>query len=422
MATFEGPPGSGSETNTASGPSARLRPARAWYWVALGVVFVGVAWAALMFAVLIRRVDSFQRVPDPGSGMISLTHSGGYLIYYEGPGASSGNVPPFNVNVTPASGSAAVQSIESYSGSLTYQFGHHEGTAVLTLRIAHPGSFLVTATSSTAPPGSHLAIGSSIAGGIALIVIPAVLLVLAGIGGAITIAIIRHSRAKRARQPQPPAGYWQPQEPPVPQQQPPQPRKTHTTRNVVLICAGAAVVVLVAAGIVASVTGTGKKTAANSPTTIETSAISSLTTTVPEAPSTEDTSTPAAPQALALGAAADITWEDGAAKVTVLKVRRTTIEYSTPTHGRYVEAFVRYRVVSGSLDVSTLDWAALARNHHAYDSTFGGVTNELDSTTVRAGAFADGWVVFDVGTSPIVEIQYAPNYGGDILCYWRVHI
>jgi len=61
--------------------------------------------------------------------------------------------------------------------------------------------FLVTATSSTAPPGSHLAIGSSIAGGILVIVIPALLLMLAGIGGAITIAIIRRRRAKRARLP-----------------------------------------------------------------------------------------------------------------------------------------------------------------------------------------------------------------------------
>ena len=60
MATSLGPPDSWSETNTASGPSARLRPARAWYWVALGVFLAGVAWAAIMFAVLIGRVDSFQ--------------------------------------------------------------------------------------------------------------------------------------------------------------------------------------------------------------------------------------------------------------------------------------------------------------------------------------------------------------------------
>ena len=225
MATSVGPPGSGSETNTASGPSARLRPARAWYWVALGVFLAGLAWAAVMIAVLIGRVDSFQRVPDPGSGVISLAHSGGYVIYYEGPGASSGNVPTGNVHVAPASESAAVQSIGSYSGSLTYQFGHHEGAAVATLQIDHPGRFLVTATSSTAPPGSHLAIGSSIAGGILVIVIPALLLTLAGIGGAITIAIIRHRRAKRARlpltpltgdpaagpnQPVGPAGQWPP--------------------------------------------------------------------------------------------------------------------------------------------------------------------------------------------------------------------
>jgi len=33
------------------------------------------------------------RVAAPGSGEVSLDHSGGYVIYYEGPGAADGNVP-----------------------------------------------------------------------------------------------------------------------------------------------------------------------------------------------------------------------------------------------------------------------------------------------------------------------------------------
>ncbi len=204
MASSVGPPGSGHEANAPAPtplPSARLRPARAWYWAALVVFLAGVAWAALMSVMLIGRVDAFPRVPDPGKGAISLTHSGGYLIYYEGPGASNGNAPAGGVLVTPLSGSAAVQSIRSYSGSLTYQFGHREGTAVASLQIAHPGRFLVRATSSAAPAGSDLAVGSNISGGIAAIVLPSLVLVLAGIGGAIAIAIIRHSRAKRARLP-----------------------------------------------------------------------------------------------------------------------------------------------------------------------------------------------------------------------------
>jgi hypothetical protein len=202
MATSAGPPGGGHELTTTMPPPwppAKLRPGQGWYWLAVAVLLAGVAWAALASVVLIGRVDAFPRVPDPGQGVISLTHSGGYLIYYEGPGASAGNVPAAGLDVTPVSGSGAVQSIRSYSGSLTYQFGSREGSAVASLQIARPGRFLVRATSSAAPPGSHLAIGSNIAGGIAVIVFPALVLVLAAIVCAIVVAVTRHNRAKRAR-------------------------------------------------------------------------------------------------------------------------------------------------------------------------------------------------------------------------------
>jgi hypothetical protein len=166
-----------------------------------GGLLAGVAWAVLMSVALIGRVDSFPRVPDLGKGVISLTHSGGYLIYYEGPGASNGYHPAVHAVVTPLSASAAVTSVNSYSGSLTYQIGHREGTAVGTVQIARPGRFLVQVTSPGALAGSYLAVGSNITAGIAAIVLPALLLALAGIGGAIAIAIIRHSRARRARLP-----------------------------------------------------------------------------------------------------------------------------------------------------------------------------------------------------------------------------
>jgi hypothetical protein len=134
--------------------------------------------------------------------VISLTHSGGYVIYWEGPGASNGNVPAGNVHVTPESAGAAVKSITAFSGSMTYQIGSREGTAVAHLQIAAPGRFLVQATSSGAPPVSHLAIGSNISGGIVAIVLPALVLALAAIVGATVVAVIRHTRIKRARLPQ----------------------------------------------------------------------------------------------------------------------------------------------------------------------------------------------------------------------------
>ena len=110
-------------------------------------------------------------------------------------------MPAGNVRVIPASAGAAVKSITAFSGSVTYQIGSREGTAVAHLQIAAPGRFLVRATSSGAAPGSHLAIGSNISGGIAVIVFPALVLGLAAVGGAIAVAVVRHTRIKRARLP-----------------------------------------------------------------------------------------------------------------------------------------------------------------------------------------------------------------------------
>ena len=203
MAAFTGPP-AGWGPNTAaptSVPPAKIRPGRVWYWVALAVFLAGVAWAVVASVVLFGRVDSFPRVPDPGQGVISLTHSGGYVIYYEGPGASTGNVPPGNVTVTDLSGSGKVTSVTSFSGSMTYQIGSREGSAVANLQIAAPGRFLVRATSSGAPPGSHLAIGSNLSGGILAAVIPSLVLVLGAIVGAVVVGVVRHTRIKRARLP-----------------------------------------------------------------------------------------------------------------------------------------------------------------------------------------------------------------------------
>ena len=204
MATSIGPPTGGGAANAAaptSLPLAKIRPGRVWYWVALAVFLAGVAWAVVALVVVFRQVDSFPRVPDPGQGVISLTHGGGYVIYYEGPGASTGNVPPGHADVTDVSGSGKVTSLTSFSGSMTYQIGSREGSAVANLQIAAPGRFLVRATSPGAPPGSHLAIGSNLSGGIVAAVLPSLLLILGAIAGAIVVGVVRHTRIRRARLP-----------------------------------------------------------------------------------------------------------------------------------------------------------------------------------------------------------------------------
>jgi hypothetical protein len=215
---FPGPPG---QPPAAATPPAKLRPARAWYWVALAVFLAGVGWLGGGLYLVAERVDSFQRVALPGEGEVSLDHSGGYVIYYEGPGAEAGNIPDFTVTVTPRSASAAVQGLEPYESGLTYSFGSREGRAVLTLQVASPGTFLIEAPDAPATSGdSSLAIGSSIAGRIVGIAVSSAVLMVVAVGGAIAIAIVRRRRRRRRRRsmtdyPSPPSGGYPPP-PPLP--------------------------------------------------------------------------------------------------------------------------------------------------------------------------------------------------------------
>ena len=147
------PPGDGGpDAVPLAAPRARIRPGRIWYLVGLLVFLGGVAWLVVGLVSVFSHVNAFARVAVPAGGQVSLDHSGGYVIYYEGPGAQSGRIPPFQVRVTPASAGAAVRSLAPYGGSLTYSNGSHQGSAVLTLQVTHPGRFTVETPGGTNLP------------------------------------------------------------------------------------------------------------------------------------------------------------------------------------------------------------------------------------------------------------------------------
>ena len=198
------PGGGGPDAAPAAAPKAKIRPGRIWYLVALLVLLAGVAWLVVGLLSISSRVDSFPRVAIPAGGQITLDHSGDYVIYYEGPGAQSGQIPAFRVRVTPASAGAAVQSLGPYNSSVTYAFGSHQGRAVLSMRVGHPGRFRVaTPGGGNVPVGSGLAFGDSIVGGVAGTALPSVLLILAGIVALVVIFIIRIVKTSRARSARP---------------------------------------------------------------------------------------------------------------------------------------------------------------------------------------------------------------------------
>jgi hypothetical protein len=179
----------------------KLRPGRIWYLVALVIFAAAAAWLIYSVFSFVGTVNGLQRAPLPAGGTVNLGHSGGYVVYYEGPGAESGNIPSFNIRVTPVSDGASVASLAHYQSSVTYSVGSHQGRAVLTLDIARPGKFAISASGAQAS-GADLAIGGSVARGIVGIVVPGVpLMILAFLGGLVVfiIRIVRKSAMRRAQ-------------------------------------------------------------------------------------------------------------------------------------------------------------------------------------------------------------------------------
>jgi len=163
-------------------------PGRIWYLAAIVIFAAATAWLIYGIFSFAGTVNGLQRVPLPAGGTVHLAHSGGYVIYYEGPGAQSGNIPSFNVHVTPASPGASVTGLTHYRASVSYNVGSHHGRAVLTLNIARPGKFAITVSGGQGA-GADLAVGGSAARGIVGLAIPAALLILAFIGGLIVFVI-----------------------------------------------------------------------------------------------------------------------------------------------------------------------------------------------------------------------------------------
>jgi hypothetical protein len=188
-----------------SGGPLKVRPGRIWYLVDLAVFAAGLAWLITSIFAFAGTIDGFQRVPMPAGGKVHLGHTGGYIVYYEGPGAQNGRFPSFFMRVTPASSGASVasHSLRQYGSSLTYNVGSHHGRAIFTMNITGPGTFAVT-ISGTPAPGSDLAFGGSIARGIVGLIVPAVPLMVLGFFGWLVLFIIRIARKSSMRR----AGVW----------------------------------------------------------------------------------------------------------------------------------------------------------------------------------------------------------------------
>jgi hypothetical protein len=189
-------------------PRLKVTPGRIWYLVPAALFLAGIAWLIYGVVSLVGTVNDLQRVSLPGAGTVNLTSAGGYTIYYEGPGARSGSIPPFRIHITPVSPGAAVSSLTQYGSAVTYHIGSHEGHAVLTLHVRSPGRFAVTATGAPAT-GADLAFGGSVGRRIVGVLLPAIPLIILGALGALALLIVRIVRRRSLRNRYAQGGYVQ---------------------------------------------------------------------------------------------------------------------------------------------------------------------------------------------------------------------
>jgi len=157
----------------------KARPGRAWYLLALAVFLAGAAWLV------------------SGISASAATAATSCTTRRQGPRPGSSRPLPSRWHPQRL---PRARSLQPYTADMTYTFGSRQGRAVLTVQVAHPGTFRVVATGAPAVEGgSDLAVGPGIAGGIARAALPAVLLMLLGAAGGLALFIIRYLRSARRR-------------------------------------------------------------------------------------------------------------------------------------------------------------------------------------------------------------------------------
>lgn len=202
-----------------------LRPRKFWFWFGGLMIFAAVVgavfWFVNGFLNLIDAVDDLERVPFDRGGTAVLDEAGGYVVYAEGDNVSV--FPGLRIVVTGPGGEPVRTA--AYGGSLTYNFGGHNGTAVATFDAPVPGTYEVAVAEGGSGFAEELAVGPSFAGDLVRTLVGG--FVIGGVGvllGVATIVVtaVRRSRAKRRRQPgSPPPTSWRP--PPPTNWQPPPP-------------------------------------------------------------------------------------------------------------------------------------------------------------------------------------------------------
>jgi len=193
---------SGDEARAAFGTPAGEggRPSVAGYWLGgalLAVAVLGaIAWFVLGMVRFGDAVDELERVPIPGSRVVTLPE-GRNAIYYESPDGEDADIPALQIQIAPVGGGAAVP-IESHSGKVSYSISGHAGRSMAGLDVPQSGDYGVSVDGVDVAPGvAELAIGEGVGGRIVWVIVGAfAIFFIAGGAGAAALAVTSSRRRK----------------------------------------------------------------------------------------------------------------------------------------------------------------------------------------------------------------------------------
>jgi hypothetical protein len=187
------------ERPTKQGSSSPRTPSTGWIWLGSAIGVLGLAaavvWGVISVSGYLNRVNDLPRLSVPGQIRVQIPKAGEQFLYSEGAGSAS--LDELGIRVTDPRGQTVA--LTPYRLDLRYDHSGQVGRALATFEANGAGSYRVAAT-GTAPAGSRVAIGESVAKNVIPTLLGILALLLVTVGGGLTLVIatvVRRSTARR---------------------------------------------------------------------------------------------------------------------------------------------------------------------------------------------------------------------------------
>jgi hypothetical protein len=147
-----------------------------------------------------------------------------------------------------------------------------------------------------------------------------------------------------------------------------------------------------------------------------------------EAPAGE--AKPAQPKAVQVGQKLSVKTDTLTATYTLSKAKvHTRGEYgSTPENGAWLVAFLRVDVARGETFACSCELSLVQKDGKVREQTYASISGkpEFESAELKAGQYADGWVMFDLPQSQVnsskVQLKIASLFADSAYGYWTIKV